>query len=132
MIEYIFVYGTLRRDAGHVMHGILAKNASFVGNAVYQGRLYMIETYPGAVPEDDPQCLVHGEVYRLDEIDAALPTLDEYEQCGELFLHPTEYERKKQIVHLKDGGSIEAWVYLYNRPTIGLNEITSGDFLSTM
>ena len=113
MAEYLFVYGTLRRNAGHAMHRILEENASFIGEAVYQGRLYMVENYPGVVPSSEPQCLVHGEVYRLYEVEATLPILDEYEQCGENFLQPVEYERKKQVVYLKDGEPIAALVYIY-------------------
>jgi len=121
--EYIFVYGTLRRDANSEMHRLLAKHAEFIKNATYQGKLYKIDYYPGAVPSDDPHDAVQGEVYLLHQADIVLPLLDRYEECGPAFPEPNEYSRKKQTVLLKNGRTVTAWVYLYNHPTEGLELI---------
>ncbi len=126
---FLFVYGTLRRDIGSEMYHLLARYADFVGNAIYQGKLYKIDDYPGVVPSDDPSDIVHGEVYRLREPELVLSRLDQYEECGPGFPEPTEFIRAIQQVQLESGETISAWVYLYNGPTEHLDLILSGDFL---
>lgn len=122
--EYIFVYGTLRRDANSEMHHLLAEYAEFVSDASYRGKLYRIDYYPGAVPSDNPSDVVQGEVHLLHQADVVLPLLDQYEECGPEFSEPNEYSRQKQSVLLKDGRLVTAWVYVYNHPTEGLDLIT--------
>lgn len=127
--NYIFVYGTLRRDANSEMSHFLAKHGEFVDDATYQGRLYQIDYYPGAVPSDNPKDAVLGEVYLLHQAGVALPLLDRYEEFGPEFPEPNEYTRKKQSVLLKNGRSVKAWVYVYNHPTTGLELIKSANFI---
>ena len=122
--EYIFVYGTLRRDTNSEMHHLLAKHAEFVDTAAFRGKLYKIDDYPGAVPSDDPNDIVHGEVYLLHQPDVVLPHLDYYEEFGPEFPEPNEYSRRKQTVLLKDGHIVTGWVYVYNHPTEGLELIS--------
>ncbi|MCK9636268.1 MAG: gamma-glutamylcyclotransferase [Methylobacter tundripaludum] len=128
-LEYIFVYGTLRRDANSEMSQLLAKCAEFVNDASYCGKLYKIDYYPGAVPSDDPNDVVQGEVYQLHRADVALPLLDRYEEFGPEFPEPNEYIRRKQVVLLKNGHSVIAWVYVYNHPTAGLELIPSENLI---
>ncbi len=128
---FLFVYGTLRRCAGNEMTSLLAKNAEFIGNASYQGRLYLIDGYPGAVPSDMLTDLVHGEAYRLHNPGWLLTCLDVYEECGQGFPEPTEYVRKLRQVRLYSGENILAWIYLYNRPTENLVLLPSGNFQNT-
>jgi gamma-glutamylcyclotransferase (GGCT)/AIG2-like uncharacterized protein YtfP len=127
--NYIFVYGTLRRDANSKMHQLLAKYAEFVDDATYQGKLYKIHTYPGAVPSDDPNDVVPGEVFLLHQSDVALALLDQYEEFGPEFPEPNEYSRLKQTVALKSGRTVMAWVYLYNHSTESLELIESANFI---
>jgi len=126
--DYIFVYGTLRRDANSEMHQLLAKYAEFVDDASYRGKLYKIDYYPGAVSSDDPNDAVQGEVYRLHQADVVLALLDQYEEFGPGFPVPNEFIRKKQTVLLKCGRTVTAWVYVYNHPTEGLELVESGNF----
>ncbi len=72
---------------------------------------------------------VYGQRYGLRDPDLVLSQLDAYEECGENFPEPTEYVRRKQPVRLNSGETIQAWVYIYNRPTVRLEPIPSGDFL---
>jgi len=127
--DYIFVYGTLRRYANSEMQQLLAKHGGFVSDATYQGRLYKIDYYPGAVPSDDPNDAVQGEVYLLHQADAVLPLLDQYEEFGAEFPEPNEYSRRKQAVLLKNGRTVMAWVYVYNHPTKGLELIKPANFI---
>ena len=127
--QILFVYGTLRRDTNGQMHHLLARYADFVGEATFQGKLYMVDYYPGIVPSEDTDDLVLGEVYRLHNPSYMLSRLDQYEECGRAFPEPTEYVRRMERVRLHDGRIITAWVYVYNRPTNNLYLIESGDFL---
>lgn len=128
---YLFVYGTLRRGAETRMYRLLAQHSDFVGEASWKGRLYKVDYYPGAVPSDDPAHRVKGEVYVLREPASILAALDVYEDCGPGSAEPAEYVRSRQEVILGNGQRLTAWVYVYQRPTTGLTEIVSGDFLRT-
>jgi len=127
--DYIFVYGTLRRDTNSEMSHLLARQAEFVDDATYQGRLFKVDYYPGAVPSNDPNDAVQGEVYLLHQADVALPLLDQYEEFGQEFFEPNEYIRLKQTVALKNGHNVAAWVYVYNHPTEGLELVESANFI---
>ncbi|PLX96620.1 MAG: gamma-glutamylcyclotransferase [Desulfuromonas sp.] len=125
---YLFVYGTLRRAGG--MERLLAGQALFVADGCFQGRLYRVADYPGAVPSEDPAELVRGEVYELVDAEAVLSRLDSYEECGPGFPEPAEYIRHQEEIHLADGHRCRAWIYLYNHPVADLPLIPSGDFLA--
>lgn len=128
MSAYLFVYGTLRREARHPMHRLLARHAEYRGEARYAGRLYDLGRYPGVVPAPGAPA-VRGELYRMRRPQALLPALDRYEGCTDTSEAPAEYRRERQPVLCTDGRWVEAWVYLYNRPTDALRPIASGDYL---
>ena len=128
-LQHLFVYGTLRRNAGNKMSSLLAEQGAFVGEAFCQGQLFRIDYYPGLVLSENPAHVVKGEVYALHDPAALLARLDEYEECGPGFSEPAEYVRKQRVVSLSDGCELLAWVYVYNRSTEGLTDIPSGDFL---
>ncbi len=130
--DTIFVYGTLRRDANSEMHQLLTKYAEFVSDATYQGKLYKIDYYPGAVPSDNSNDVVQGEVYLLHQADVSLSLLDQYEEFGPGFPEPNEYIRLKQTVLLNNGQSVTAWVYVYNHPTENLELIKSANFIQQL
>ena len=127
--DLLFVYGTLMRGYSHPMARLLSANADFVGEASCRGRLYKVKHYPGLVLSDDAADIVHGELYRLREVDALLRELDMYEACGEGFPQPTQYIRQMFSVRLADGSQSEAWTYIYNWPVAKLRLIESGRFL---
>ncbi|MGH6795109.1 MAG: gamma-glutamylcyclotransferase family protein [Methylocella sp.] len=127
--DYLFVYGTLRRDINSETYHLLAPYGIFMGGATIQGKLYMVDYYPGLVPSNTPQDVVYGEVYKLSCPDTVLSRLDDYEECSSKFPESAKYARCKQDVKLKNGGVISAWVYIFKRPTAGLQLIESGDFL---
>ena len=127
--NHLFVYGTLMRGFDHPMARLLAANAEFIGAASCRGRLYLVRHYPGLVLSDDPADIVHGELFRLREVDALLREFDMYEACGEGFEPPTEYVRQMLAMTLADGSSQDAWTYVYNWPVTELPRIASGRFL---
>lgn len=61
--HYLFTYGTLMK--GESNHFYL-KGSKYIGDGIIRGyRLLEIEDYPGAVPTDDLQKEVVGEVYKI-------------------------------------------------------------------
>lgn len=129
----IFVYGTLRFSYQHPLAHQLRSEASYLGQFYFQGRLYQIENYPGAITSDDPEDQICGDLYQLNH-KGLLADLDQYEECGEGFSQPTEYLRtRKDIYRLEDikakKNPFWAWVYLYNHPISHQGLIQSGDFL---
>jgi len=127
--DYLFVYGTLRKDISNQMSLILAQHADFVGEGTFRGKLYDLGDYPGAVPSNEASDLVKGDVYALPNQKHVLRILDEYEGCGPDEFHPTEFRRERYSVDLNNGKTVDAWIYIYNRSTDGLEAIPSGDYL---
>lgn len=130
--EYLFVYGTLRRDTEHPMAGVLAAASTYVGRGAYQGRLFRVSWYPGAIPSDFPQDRVIGDVFRIRDGRAAelFGMLDTYEGTTPEAEEAPYYRRERVRVRMGGGGEIEAWIYLFNRSTEAMGRIESGDFLA--
>jgi gamma-glutamylcyclotransferase (GGCT)/AIG2-like uncharacterized protein YtfP len=127
--DRLFVYGTLMRGYVYPMARLLSANAEFLGEASCRGRLYRVKHYPGLVLSEEPSEIVHGELYRLREVEAMLREFDMYEACGEGFPEPTQYLRQMLAVTLADGSESEAWTYVYNWPVEKLTRIETGRFL---
>ena len=127
--DRLFVYGTLMRGYMHPMAKLLSANAEFLGEASCRGKLYLVKHYPGLVLSDDTNDIVHGELYRLCEVEAMLREFDMYEACSEGFPEPTQYVRQMFSVTLADGSASAAWTYLYTWPVAKLTRIESGRFL---
>lgn len=127
---YLFVYGTLREDAGHEMFRVLAQNASLLSDATVRGSLYSLGEYPALVADEEVRSTVHGEVYQLDDrsLDRTLALLDDYEGLAPSDPEPHEYRRELVWATLPNGRRIRAWAYVFNRPVDGLARIESGDF----
>ncbi|HYW61790.1 MAG TPA: gamma-glutamylcyclotransferase family protein [Bradyrhizobium sp.] len=126
--NHLFVYGTLMRGFDHPIAKLLSRNAGFCGDARCRGRLYLVKHYPGLVPSDDANDMVHGELYRLHAPEACFAILDDYEGCGPGLAEP-QYLRQPLAVTRHDGSVREAWGYVYNRPVTHLKRIQSGRFL---
>ncbi|WP_319529750.1 gamma-glutamylcyclotransferase family protein [uncultured Cohaesibacter sp.] len=130
MMRDLFVYGTLRRETGSQMHDYLAANSTHLGEALFQGQLYRIEHFPGVVPSSDPSHQVVGDVFRLNDPTEMLDRLDAYEQIGNGFSEPYEFERCEAVVALRNGTRLPVWIYLYRWDVEGTEQILSGDFFS--
>lgn len=127
MSEFLFVYGTLGRNAGHEMHQHLVRHAAYVGNGTFRGRLYRVSHYPGAVASPDPADVIFGELYRVNAVEL-FTHLDDYEGCGPDDPEPTEFVRRRVAIDREDGTQVEAWIYLLNRTVTDLPRIASGRF----
>ncbi len=132
MLDLMFVYGTLRRTTNTQMYRhFIAEHGEFLGAARIRGQIYKIHHYPGVVLSDNPDDIVVGELYRIRNIAAVLPAIDEYEGCSDDFPRPTRFIRDTVEVELIDYGVHDAWIYLYNRDPIakGWTRIESGDYM---
>lgn len=127
--EYLFVYGSLRRDYSSPARQVLDDHAEFVSEAIFQGKLYKIEWYPGVVPSDEPVDNVIGEVYKITDKDEVFSKLDQYEGCSPADPQPHAFVRKEMRVRLKKGPEINAWIYLYEWSVDDKKQIPSGDYL---
>ncbi|MEM9895390.1 MAG: gamma-glutamylcyclotransferase family protein [Bacteroidota bacterium] len=125
----LFVYGLLRKEASHEKSTYLSEQATFIEHAIFQGKLFRIEAYPGVTPSDNKTDTVIGEVYELPN-DNILSNLDYFEGIGESFPRPYEYRRQICDVTLSSGSICQAWIYLYNRDLNEFEQISSGDFLN--
>lgn len=128
-VEYLFVYGTLCRQADGRQHPLIGDAAEFFSTACLPGKLYEIDGYPGAVVEPETsQFCVRGELYRLLLPQPLFQLLDAYEECADDYPKPHEYRREIESVMTDAGDNLSAWVYVYNRPLHGRRWIVSGDY----
>ena len=128
---YLFVYGTLRSDVGHVIHSALTKVATLVGPATSPGELYAVGEFSVLVPDANSPHRAIGEVYEFlpGKLESGLRILDSYEGITEQNASTHDFRREVVTADLKDGRTLDAWGYVLNRPTDGLTRIPSGDFL---
>jgi gamma-glutamylcyclotransferase (GGCT)/AIG2-like uncharacterized protein YtfP len=120
--ELVFVYGSLMSgfELNHLMNG-----GALVGDGRTRGILVSLGTYPGMI---DGEGTVRGELYRFDDMPAALDVLDDVEEFDATDPGASAYLRVARPVMLDDGRETSAWVYVYNRPTTGAARITTGDW----
>ena len=115
MQKHLFVYGTLMTAAdgwliGKAQRARLQREATSLGNATINGRLYDLKRYPALVASANE--VAHGEVFRLANPLSSFLWLDKYE--GVVPGRETnEYERVVRPVWLASGEEISAWVYRY-------------------
>ncbi|MEM9444691.1 MAG: gamma-glutamylcyclotransferase family protein [Verrucomicrobiota bacterium] len=130
-MDCLFVYGTLRPSFDHPMSEFLQNHSILVGSGSYQGKLFHVEDYPGVIPSYSKDDLVIGEVFKLKQPELILPKLDEYEAYyPELDKDSSIFVRTLATIHMNNNTSLDAWVYLYNRPTTSLKIIENGDYLN--
>lgn len=129
-MEFIFVYGTLRKAIAGGCHDVLARYSDYVADGYLQGTLYEVNGYPAAVESANPHDKVYGEVYKMADSRLVLPALDAYEECTPDYPEPHEYSRKQLTISLCGGGRVNAWVYIFNHQVTHLRHIASGDYLN--
>ena len=125
-MEYLFVYGTLRRGTTHRAESrksdgtlyarFLEQFATYIGEAKTDGRIHLIKDYPGFV---DGKGIVVGDLYTVST--KVLKTMDEYEG--------KEFERLKRDVE-GPAGVVDSWIYVYAYNVTGKERIQSGDWVA--
>jgi gamma-glutamylcyclotransferase (GGCT)/AIG2-like uncharacterized protein YtfP len=128
MEKHLFVYGTLRKGLSDTPHPFLVETAHYVGEAKFNGILFDLGAYPGAIPSGNPHDFVKGEVYALLRPHETLLLLDAYEGCDGCDGDDPLYRREVAAL-LGDNQTWKAWIYLYNGNVGGCKVIESGDYL---
>jgi gamma-glutamylcyclotransferase (GGCT)/AIG2-like uncharacterized protein YtfP len=129
MRNLLFVYGSLLSAVRHPQGERLSREADLIGPAHVQARLFRVSWYPGIILSDVAADQVRGEIYRLRDPDASLRWLDAYEGItfGADSVAPAdEYVRRIATVTDRQGQTLSAWVYLYQRDPAGLARVISG------
>ncbi|MDH3625610.1 MAG: gamma-glutamylcyclotransferase [Myxococcales bacterium] len=119
----IFAYGTLMR--GERSHDRVARRLRRTHHParVSGASLVRIDWYPGLVL--NAQGVVHGEVFEVDDIGAALDELDPYEDFAGYGHDDSLYRRSLVRTHT-NGGALLAWTYVFLGDAAGLPVIASG------
>jgi gamma-glutamylcyclotransferase (GGCT)/AIG2-like uncharacterized protein YtfP len=132
MNDLIFIYGTLLRGMQNPMARRLAQEASFISDATFAGKMYLVyddgRVYPGVIESITGQDHVFGEIHRLHQPAASFAFLDAYEMCSAQFPHPQAYRRCEVAVKTRAGHLLQTWIYLYQWPVEEHNRVVSGDF----
>jgi gamma-glutamylcyclotransferase (GGCT)/AIG2-like uncharacterized protein YtfP len=132
-MEYLFVYGLLRKKTDHPMAIRLSEHSKYFSTGHMEGALYNVPSksegeYPAAVYDPNSSKVILGDVLEIDP--AILDELDGFENAN--LGKTSEYERKKVGIKTKDKTSgileVNCWVYLYLRSTQHLTRIESGDW----
>ncbi len=126
----LFVYGTLLRGFANSSFLQQPFRARFIGEGTVRGYLYDAGSFPAFIPaaaeqSDAPQ--VAGEIYRIDDPDLVLETLDTIEGYNTSNPERSLYIRK-QVMAECAGEKLPVMVYVYNLPVDGLPRIESGDY----
>jgi gamma-glutamylcyclotransferase (GGCT)/AIG2-like uncharacterized protein YtfP len=129
MNPHLFVYGTLLSCVGHPMGKRLQREASLIGAASIQGRLYSLGRYPGLVESADAGDIVNGEAYALNSPASALEWLDAYEGIRPGKGEDDPYERVERPIRLDSGATLTAWVYLYRKSVRARPPIPGGHWI---
>ncbi|WP_051261211.1 gamma-glutamylcyclotransferase [Desulfovibrio inopinatus] len=109
-VDRLFVYGTLMH--AEVRFPLLKHvGAHMCSNATTGGQLFDLGTYPGL--RLGSNAVVHGEVYHLPDMEAAMPLFDNVEAFYGYGMSENEYERRIISVELEDGTGMQAWCYVY-------------------
>lgn len=117
-MEFLFVYGTLL-DPKNQVAKFLQSNAELYDEGYFQGKLFDLGDYPGAVESNNPEDKVYGSVFVL-KTETVLRILDEYEEAGDQFANPNEFIRTKTEIVVNKNEKLFCWIYLYNRSTENL------------
>lgn len=81
-LKHLFVYGTLRPELGGKQSAQLLSNATYVGPATFQVKLYLNDWYPGAVDSDDAAHRIVGDLFDVGDNPELFEDLDTYEGCS--------------------------------------------------
>ena len=120
--DLLFVYGLLRIGAPHAMARFLEQNAKHICTARMRGAMYLVSYYPGIVIQEDKGWVI-GDIFRIEDMDL-WSKLDKFEGIPE----HDEYRLVKADA-VTQNEIFECFTYEYNKSTVNMNVILSGDFL---
>jgi gamma-glutamylcyclotransferase (GGCT)/AIG2-like uncharacterized protein YtfP len=128
MSEFLFAYGTLQPGYAPAEIAPAVEKLLPVGDAFVHGVLYDLGGHPGAVLNSSSQERIFGTVYELPENASVLAELDSYEEFNPAAPENSPYLRRLCPVNLATGGTLQCWVYVYNRDPASAPVIPGGKF----
>jgi gamma-glutamylcyclotransferase (GGCT)/AIG2-like uncharacterized protein YtfP len=130
-MDYLFVYGTLLSSYDEkTSHEHLKKFSNYIGKAQINGKLYMVDYYPGVVPCQE-KSIVRGELYQITNEEALFQFLDKFEEYNPADVEHSEYIRTRVTAVLRETKEeVLAWTYAYNQSTDDLELLPKGDFMN--
>lgn len=129
MKDYLFVYGTLRKDYDLKLKDRIKKDLQYVDRAKVGASLYDLGRYPGAIRTNTGQEVV-GDVFLLNDPERVFRILDKYEGYVEDEKQDSEFIRKRSRVKLRSGKNLNAWIYWYNFDPGDKTRIRQKDYLN--
>ena len=127
MNNLLCIYGSLL-NASNEFAAYLNKYAHVYTTGKFNGKLYDIGEYPGAIASTEDTNWVSGTVMLLNHPETTLSVIDDYEGYGPDQEQPNLFIRELATINTPKGRMV-CWIYLYNLPVTGLRQITSGDYL---
>ena len=108
-MSLLAVYGSLMTSEGMLERLGVEAMVKSLGLVTLPGQLFDLGDFPGLVPGDGS---VPGELFQILD-PSVIPVLDDYEACQPDSPGTSVFLRKRlRLIE----PSVEAWVYLYNRP----------------
>ena len=129
MKNYLFVYGTLRKNYDLKLKNRVKDGLEYVGQAKIGAALYDIGRYPGAVKDKTGKEVV-GDVFLVNDPEGVFRVLDKYEGFAETSAANSEFVRRKGKVRLRSGKELNAWIYWYNFDLSGKTPIRYKNYLN--
>jgi gamma-glutamylcyclotransferase (GGCT)/AIG2-like uncharacterized protein YtfP len=126
-MKHLFVYGTLLQSENTFGHYV-KNHSKYLTKGRFEGRLFNIGEYPGAVQEPGSDSFVLGSIVLLKNPEEALKVMDAYEGFGAEQPQPNEFIRCEIEIE-SEVETIRCWTYLYNHPVEHLYQIEEGDYL---
>lgn len=127
--KYLFVYGTLMQDFKNEMSKFLVSHSQFISNGYFNGKLFEVDGFPGAILSENKEDKVYGSIFKLNDNEFIFKVLDVYEGIDATSKVPDLYKRNIITAFLENGELLQTWVYLYNLSTTNLIQITSGKYV---
>lgn len=120
---HIAVYGTLMRPFDAQERLGIADQLAYEGPCRFEGVLYDLGAFPGAVPGDE---VVQGELFRILD-PRAMPKMDRLEGYDPAHEEGSQYLRR--AIDLVGPEGKRAWVYWYNGPVEEGARVPSGSWI---
>jgi gamma-glutamylcyclotransferase (GGCT)/AIG2-like uncharacterized protein YtfP len=133
-IYHLFVYGSLRSGFKSPAYEYISRFFNLVADARVHGKLYDLGPYCAAVPRNEDDNFIVGELYQIRDVSEfpwAIAQLDDYEGINGEPEEQSMYRRDIVDVLVGDQ-TIKAWIYWYSGDVSGRPQIDSGDVIEYM
>jgi gamma-glutamylcyclotransferase (GGCT)/AIG2-like uncharacterized protein YtfP len=127
--EYLFTYGTLRKNYDLKLKDKVKEYLQYIGQGKIGAALYDLGRYPGAI-KSGKGLEVIGDLFLLNDPGKVLRILDKYEGITADSRATAEFVRKKTKVKLRSGKDVSAWIYWYNFDPTQKVRIKQKDYLN--